>query len=122
MASDGSEHVKCHTYHDFMGGWYVKLDNAWASRLSVLQQGGQYEFFIWDEEYENAQKVMTIFAFSGQNREEQSRQEDQFILLKTDSVIYAAKIYPISAKYNITQETVVLNFQLIHHDWKTGEI
>jgi len=122
MASDGSEHVKCYTYHDFMGGWYVKLDNEWAARLSVLQQGNQYEFYIWDEDYENAQMVMTVFALTGQNREEQSREDDQFVLLKTDSVIYTAKIYPISQKYGITQESAVLNFQLIHHDWKTGEI
>lgn len=122
MASDGSEVVKSYTFHNFIHGWYVELDKQWATRTAVLQQGNNYEFYIWDEEFQHVRKVMTIYALSGQNREEQSREENQLVLMKNDTVIYTAKLEKAAAGFGITQDYALLSFHPIQQDWKTGEI
>ena len=121
MKSDGSEVNKLYTYHNFVGGWYMELDSKWASRIAVQRQGNNYAFYLWDRDYENARKVMTVFALTGQNRDMQNSDQDRFVLLKTDSITYAASVEPAAKSYGITQQTVLRSFHLIQQDWKTGE-
>jgi hypothetical protein len=121
MTPEGSEVNKMYTYHNFMGGWYMQLQSQWAPRLAVKNVGQQYEFYLWDESYNNPQKVLTIYVLTAQNREEQAVQDDRFVLLKTDSTVYAAKVENCAAQFDLTQETITYSFRLIHKDWKTGE-
>jgi len=121
MTSDGTEVDKMHTYHNFVGGWYVKLETELASRMLVVQQGNSYEFSIWDETYTNTEKLMTIYVLTGQKREEQANINNRFAIYRTESTVYAADIEVISATYGITKETLISSFQLILEDWKTGE-
>lgn len=121
MKADGSEVNKLYTYHNFVGGWYMELDSQWASRIAVQRQGNNYAFYLWDTEYQEAQKVMTVFALTGQNREVMSAEADRFILLKTESITYAASLEPAAQSYGITQQMVMRSFHLIQQDWKTGE-
>ena len=121
MTPDGGEVDKMYTYHNFVGGWYMQLDSQWAPRLAVLNLGYQYEFYLWDTEYKTTEKIMTVFAFTGQNREEQGLSEHRFVLYKTDSVVYAARLEDCAAAYGLTQENVVYSFRMIQQDWKTGE-
>ncbi len=121
MKSDGGEVDKMCTYHNFVGGWYMRLDSDWAPRLTVVNVGYRYEFYIWNETYTWAEKVMTVYALTGQNREEQSRTDDRFVLLKTESVIYAADLEDGAQNYGIQQRDAVESFRLIRQDWKTGE-
>ena len=64
---------------------------------------------------------MTIYAFTGQNREEQGLSDGRFILQKTESVVYAASLEEVAQEYDLTQENSVYCFRLIQQDWKTGE-
>ena len=121
MKADGSEVNKLYTYHNFVGGWYMELDSQWASRIAVQRQGNNYAFYLWDTGYQEAQKVMTVFALTGQNREVMSAEADRFILLKTESITYAASLEPAAQSYGITQQMVMRSFHLIQQDWKTGE-
>ena len=121
MRPDGSEEDKMHTYHDFVGGWYLQIDSRWAPRLVTLTQGNQTEFYVWDAEYKTTQKLMTLYTFTGQNREEQGLTEGRFILHKTESVVYAALLEDCAESYSISQEGVVYSFRMIQKDWKTGE-
>lgn len=121
MTPDGGEIDKMHTYHNFVGGWYIQLDSRWASRVVVLNHGYQTEFYLWDEKYETTQKILTLFTFTGQSREEQGLSDDRFILHKTDSVVYAALLEDYAADLGLTRESVVYNFRMIQQDWKTGE-
>ena len=121
MKSDGTEVDKLYTYHNFVGGWYVELKNDWAYRLTVDAQGNENAFYIWNENYKSTSKVVTIYTLTGPNKEEQATQDGRFVLLKTDSVIYAAKLEVASEAFGISQETVVRDFYLIQQDWKTGE-
>jgi len=121
MKSDGSEVDKLYTYHNFVGGWYAELNADWAPRLMVDIRGNESVFYIWDETYENATKIVTIYSLTGQARETQAGQDARFVVLKTDSVTYAAELSEYASNYGITQETVVRDFYLIQQDWKTGE-
>lgn len=121
MTPNGDEIDKMYTYHNFVGGWYIQVDSKWASRLVVLHQGYKTEFYIWDETFEHTQKLMTVFAFTGQDREEQALTEGRVMLRKTDSVVYAALLEKSAAQYGLTHDNAVYSFRLIQHDWKTGE-
>ena len=121
MTSAGDEVDKAYTYHNFQGGWYMTLDSRWASRVAVVQRGNAYEFFVWDEGFVEAQKLATVYALTGSDREELALQNNRFVLYKSDTVVYAAGLDVSSAAYGITQNTLIKSFHLIHQDWKTGE-
>jgi len=119
MDLHGEESDKMYTFHNFLGGWYMKLDGAWADRISVIQEGNRHLFYLWDESFETPDKIFTVYSFTGENREEDAMLNGCFVLLRTDSVVYAAKIEEGSLL--IAQENLISAFQLIHIDWKTGE-
>ena len=111
-----------HTYHDFAGGWYLELDAAWANRISVFRSGNDYSFHLWDESGKDAQKIFTIYALMGQDREEQAVIDNRFVVHKQDSVIYAARLEVASGALQITQDDLIRAFRLIQKDWNTGEM
>lgn len=121
MRSDGEQIDKLYTYHNFVGGWYLELDSDIASRIVVKQRGNTYDFYLWDEQYQYEQPVMSIYALSGQNREELSREDGRFLLYKTDTVTYAATLKTAAASCEITEESLLRAFHLIQQEWKTGE-
>ncbi|MBR4864309.1 MAG: hypothetical protein IKU07_07025 [Oscillospiraceae bacterium] len=121
MTTEGEEINKMYTYHNFVGGWYMQLQSTWAQRVVVTNTGSHYSFYIWDEGYKTAQKVMTVFVFTAQNRDEQGNAENRFVLHKTESVTYAAFLEPAAEAYGITQESAAYSFRMIQKDWKTGE-
>ncbi len=122
IGTDGSEIDKMHTYHNYLGDWYLQLDPDWAERISVKQDGNAYGFYLWDEDYQDAQKIFSILALTGQNREEQAVVDNRFTVYKSDSVIYAARLEVASGALRITQDDLVKSFHPIRMDWKTGEM
>ena len=121
MTPNGDEVNKLYTYHNFAGGWYMQLSEKLANRLVAISIGNQTEIYLWDKKYEKADKLLTIYGFSGQNREEQALADGRFILHKTDAIVYAAALEEIATEYGLTNENVVYSFRMIQHDWKTGE-
>ena len=100
----------------------MTLDASYAKDISVYSEGSTHEFYIWGKDQQEAKKLMTVHTLTGQSREEQARTEGYFVLLKTDTVIYAAVLEPEAEKYGITQDSLVQSFHLIQRAWKTGEI
>lgn len=121
MDPQGNEIDKCYTYHNLVGGWYLELNDGWASRLMVLSQGGNYEFYIWDESFETTQRLLTIYILTGDERAQQASLAGRFTLHSTDKVIYAGALEPAANHYGITQQSVMEDFKLIQQAWKTGE-
>lgn len=118
---DGTKVQKLHTYHNYEGGWYFKLDSSIAERLTVTQRGNAFYFFLWDE-YETAtREIMSVYVLTGQKREEQATEANRFVLFRGESTIYAAKLEVASAACGMTKENVISAFHLILQDWKTGE-
>lgn len=122
IGADGSETDKMHTYHNYAGGWYLELDPQWTDRISVSLDANAYSFFLWDPEYRQPQKIFSIYALRGQDREEQAVVDNRFAVYKGDSVIYAARLEVASGALRITRDDLIKNFHLIRQDWKTGEM
>lgn len=122
MALDGLTTDKMFTYHNYVGGWYLELDSQWIHRLSVVQEGSTYSFYLWDENNENAELVFSVYALTGQNREEQAQQENRFVLHKTETTIYAARMEVASGVLRISPEDLINGFHLIRRAWNTGEM
>ncbi len=122
LDTNGAETDKMHTYHNYVGGWYLKLDPQWAHRITVVPDGNEYGFYLWDEGYKTAEKIFSVFALSGQNREEQAVLDNRFTVYKSESVIYAARLEVASGALRITQNDLIESFSLIRQDWKTGEM
>ncbi len=121
MNSDGSETDKVYTYHNFPGGWYLELNDAFANNIAVFQYGNGYEFNIRNNEG-NYQRLMTIYVLTGQEREEQAVADNRFVLHRTESTVYAAHLEVLSAAYDMTQETLISAFHLITHDLINGDM
>lgn len=118
---DGREINKLYTYHNYAGGWYLQLDSGWAPRVSVVQEGSVYTFYLWDESYVSAEVVFTIYALTGSSREEQAVQNGRFVLHQSDSVVYAAQLSESAAEMGLYEDDLINSFRLIHRDWNTGE-
>lgn len=125
MTETGDEVDKQYTYHNYAGGWYLRLPESWAPRAVIEHEKTDYEerfdVYVWDEAYQKADKLLTIFALTGPDREEAAVQNNRFILHKTESTIFTANLEGASASCGLAQETVIEAFGLIRMDWKTGE-
>lgn len=121
MTRDGEEINKMYTFHNFVAGWYLQLDSSWAPRVCVETFGNNYDFYLWNEEYKQSDKILSITALTGQNREEQALEDGRFVLLRTESTVYAAKLEGEAKKLSLTQDSVIYSFRMIQKDWKTGE-
>ena len=121
MTPEGESVDKLYTFHNFVGGWYVQLDSLWAPRITVEIYGNQYIFHLWDDSYKSTEKLFTVTALTGQNREERALLDEGFVLLRTESTLYAAKLTETAQEMNLTQESLIFSFRLIQQDWKTGE-
>ena len=121
MKMDGGEVVKMYTYHNFVGGWYMQLGSEWANRVSVSTESNRYAFYIWDEQGFTKERVVTVSALSGQNREVQVLEGDFIELYRTDTVVYVAELEPCALEYGLDANSVKNAFRLIQQDWKTGE-
>lgn len=121
MDSTGNEHTKYHTFHNYLGGWYLELEDGWAERVSVVQSGSSFWFYIWDHKFENAVPAFCVHVLTGTNREENAEKDNRFVLLRAEGVIYVAQLASGAADYQITQEDLTPCFHLIHQAWQTGE-
>ncbi len=120
MTSDGAEVDKLYTYHNFVGKWYVELPKKVVNRVTVNQLGNSYEFVIQENDG-TTNRLMTIYVFTGQNREEQAVSDNRFVLYRNESTVYAAHLDVTSTAYNMTRESLIDAFRLITDDWKTEE-
>lgn len=121
MSSDGSEHEKMFTYHNYQGGWYMKMRTELVNRIFVEQMGNAYSFNLWDENFETYVRLSTIYVLTGQKREEQASVNNRFVLYRTESTVYAADLDVAAATYEISKDEVINSFHLILQDWNTGE-
>ena len=121
MKADGAEMDKVYTYHNFVGGWYVELSSLWGPRLAVNQQGSQYDFHIMSDDFSRSNKVFSVYALTGTNRDDLAVLDGRFVLLKTESVTYCGRLYDAAEEHEITQDVLIRSFRLIQQDWKTGE-
>lgn len=122
MGSSGNTMDKLYTYYNATGGWYLKIDSKLAPRVTVQLESNTFVFYAWDANCTKAEKLMTVYTLTGQNRDEQGLADGKFVLLKTDTAVYSAALETVAADWGITRESVIGGFSLIHQDWNSGEM
>ena len=123
LGADGSEHDKRFTYHNYLQGWYMEVDESLAGRLCVVPEDtGRFAFCLWDREFRNLDKLWTVYVLTGEDRSSIAAEGGRFQLLKTDSVVYACLLEEDGRKLGFTEEYLTNSFFLIQSDWKTGEM
>lgn len=123
LGADGSEYDKRFTYHNYLQGWYMELDEELVGRLCVVPEDtGRFAFCLWDRNYEQLMELWTVYVLTGEDRSNVAAEDGRFVLLKTDSVVYAAFLEEAAISLGITQENLIESFFLIQSDWKTGEM
>ncbi|MBQ8834690.1 MAG: hypothetical protein IJ001_07185 [Oscillospiraceae bacterium] len=120
LDEEGAETDKLYSFHNYQGGWYVGLDSQWAHRVTVEQVGNTYAFYLWDEEFESAEPLYTLYALTGSDRETQAQTDGRVLLCSADSVIYAVRLEEIATGYGITEDILRENFHLIYEAWNSG--
>lgn len=118
---NGWEYDKLFTFHNYVGGWYLQLDNSWASRITVVQLNGVFAFYLWDESYQVATNLFTLYVFTGSNRDEEAVKDGRFALHRAEGIAYAASLSEAAAELDITEDYLIDSFRLIRQDWQTGE-
>lgn len=121
MDITAAAHTKRHTFHNYLGGWYLELGYAWAERVSVVTTGNTFWFYVWDPEFKNAEPVFSVHVLTGADREEIAEEDNRFVLHRAEGVVYAARLASGALSYQITKEDLITSFHLIHQAWKTGE-
>ncbi len=123
LGSDGREFNKRYTYHNYLQGWYMELEESYISRLCVLAEDvGRFSFYLWDRNFETMEKVWSVYVLTGDERSNLAVEDGRFVLRKTDTVVYAGSLEPGAEELGITQEQLIKSFFLIQSDWKTGEM
>ena len=120
MRPSGNVIDKMYTYHNYMGGWYLVLNKKIVDNLMVDQRGNSYVFTIQKEDGSLAE-LMTVYVFTGYQREEQGVADNRFVLHRTETTVYAAHLSVESAAYNITKDSLIQSFCLIMQDWKPDQ-
>lgn len=121
LDEEGWELDKLFTYHNYVGGWYLRLGSAWANRVSVDPGEGRYVFYVWNESYDVATELFTVYVFTGASRDEDAVKDGRFALYRTEGIAYSAKMSDEARDYGVTEEYLIECFRLIRQDWQTGE-
>lgn len=119
--SNGREVDKLYTFHYYVGGWYVQLDSTLARHISVAQEEGTYTFYLWNENYDEASALFTIYVFTGASRDRDAQSGGRFLLYQAEGVAYGARLETAASQYGITQDYLTDSFRMIRQDWRTGE-
>lgn len=121
----GRSRQKLTTYHNFSGGWFLVLPEQWGAELCIARSAEVdgvrgYTISSWLDE-ETISPIVTIFAFSGENRTQTATQEGRFLLAEKADVSYAALLGNNQAARTLSEEDVRQLFHFIHIDWNSGE-
>ena len=123
LAADGSEHDKRFTYHNYLQGWYMELDQKFVDRFCVVPEDtGRFAFCLWDRSFTQLRKLWTVYVLTGEDRSSIAAEGGRFQLLKTDSVVYACLLEEDGRKLGFTEEYLTNSFFLIQSDWLTGDM
>jgi hypothetical protein len=119
---NGLEMDKMYTFHNLAGGWYIKIDSALATQITVEEMQDMYSFSVWDPDTDEAIPVYTVYVLAGADRDEECVRDGRFALYRTESVSFAAKLETAAENYGITENSLKNSFRVIRQDWRTGEI
>lgn len=110
----GRCHQVAETYHSQIQGWYFAMPKSWWSRASAVEQElaeGDYAVTI----SVNGIETVTLYKFSGDDREEQATAEGSILISRQTAANYAGKFLTDHA--GITPDELRHSFYLLDSVW-----
>ncbi len=127
LSIDGRRTRKMTTYHNYSGGWYVTLPDAWGASLTVTRgeeiSGVRgYVFSQWYGAMREPEEIFTIYAFTGDDRAALAASDGRFVIGEKGDVTYAASFGTAPRASELTADDLIARFGYIRVDWNTGEM
>ena len=97
-------------YVDPEGRWEILLGRDLIGRVTAGREGAETAFYLWDPADRTETKILTIYAFTGADREEQAGESNRFVLLRTGGTTYCARLEVASGRLELTQEGLIAGF------------
>ena len=122
FAPDGTRVQNCTTYHNYAGGWYLRLPERWLSRLAVTgaeNADGSIGVSLYQLNGQKAPALLlTVYSLPAQTAEEQAEAGSMVLLQRRGDSCFCA--VPGEA-LDIEVDTLIADFCLITTDATTGE-
>lgn len=125
---DGARQVKLSTFHNHSAGWYLELPGHWHGSITVSYTEEEANgvqgvtFSRWKNRDSQPEKIFTVFAFNGEDREALAEQDGRFLLAKKGETVYSVSVGTGAWAKQLTQEDLTAMFRFIQINWNTGEI
>ncbi len=123
----GRENEKLATYHNYLGGWYVEIPETFRSGdgISVSRSGevsgvSGYSFQKWNGREQDPEEIFTIYAFTGEDRDELAEADGRFLLAEKNDTAYAASLGECDWAGSLTREDLIGMFHFIYEDWNSN--
>ena len=118
----GTRTFRCLTCFDSSDGWYLLLPEYWGSMITVRRETAVAEekavvFYIESVEGD-AVDILTVYTLTGDSRADRATVSGRFVLDRSDSAVWAARIADSAGEYviRITRESIVEGFRVIRPD------
>lgn len=116
---------KLTTYHSFSGGWFLTLPDKWQNQFCISRSeetagARSYVFSQWKDGC-RADLIFTIYAFTGDGRNEAASSDGRFILAEKGETTYAAQLGTGKWAASLSEDSMKGMFHFIHIDWNSGE-
>ena len=122
----GNRALKLTTYHNFSAGWFVKLPEEWVGHVTISRSAEVsgvrgLTFSGYRYAAATAEPIFTIYAFSGEDRNQLAAADGRFILSEKGDVTYSALLGTDQRARALGEEKLKAMFNYIHVDWNSGE-
>ena len=126
LTADGGRTVKATTYHNYSASWYLMLPEQWRDQLTVSRNQtasgvSGYTFSKWNGYDLPAEEIVTIYAFTGEDRLELAQADGRFLLAEKGDTAYSARLGTCSWAKQLSNEDLSTMFRFIYLDWNSGE-
>lgn len=123
---DGRQDLKMTTYHNYLGGWYLEFPDYYRDHISMDRSEEVYGvrgYVVqkWNGREQAPEDIFTIYAFTGEDREELATADGRILLAEKGDTAYAAALGDCDWAKKLTKEDLVGMFHFIHVDWNSGE-
>ncbi|MBR2895424.1 MAG: VCBS repeat-containing protein [Oscillospiraceae bacterium] len=125
--ANGTSIRRAITYHNLMDSWYLRIPDSWDGHFTVVQKNisstEHATIFYSMRGRRLGEELLTIYTFTGENREAQAVKGERQILRRQPNVVYAVTYTQDYAhwRYAIEPNELAERFSAITSQWSTGE-
>lgn len=126
LKPEGGREVKLSTFHNYAASWYLILPEQWRGQMTVSREKTTdsvpaYTFSRWYGYDRQPEEIMTIYAYTGEDRLELAQAEGKQLLAEKGDTAYSISLGSGPWAKSMTQENLSAMFHFIYLDWNSGE-